>query len=489
MIADTDVPHDAESRSAGSVGPSSERSLVRTAQSLLASNWHLLVLGVIIAVLVSGIVLMVTPKRYVAEALVAPTIAQTFVQFGPNATTGPDLPVAAVSAERRQALVDLITSQTVESLVIQQLQGKLSAQELVPGALVQQIKGGTKPRSELISIQAEAASPQAAITLANTWLSAYVAQVNQLYASPASTGDIDSLKGQTDQAFQAHTAAQTALEESLKSSHLEELNSQISDKASQVAILQSDYQNGHFASSSATAQPVDVETARNDYRFAEVRTLNDLAQTLRRVDDAAATAQLLLQGQTDGQGSSTATALTLLRAQLAAIADGLPGQVQLQIPPGSSSGDSIGELRAMVASLQHAREQVASEFQQKTASFETRRQQEMAQLHSDLRALRSAQEAESAQRQRLTLRRDLAWNTYTTLARTLQERTVANVKGQFEVQVASLASSATSKLAALTSILLAAAGGLLLGGVVALRPLWWPRRNAPARRPVVAGAR
>ena len=131
---------------------------------------------------------------------------------------------------------------------------------------------------------------------------------------------------------------------------------------------------------------------------------------------------------------------------------------------------------------------MSTQFQQKTASFETRRQQTLAQLQEELRALRSAQEAESAQRQRLTLSRDLAWSTYGALAQALQERTVANAKGQVEVQVASAATSATSRIG-VVGVLLAALGGLLLGVIFALRPLWWPRQNAPARRPVVAEAR
>src|SRR2546426_379946 len=125
MIVDTDVRDIAESSSAESVARSREGGVLRTVPSLLASNWQLLVVGVSLAVLVCGIVLVAAPKRYVAEALVVPTVAQTFVQFEPKPTTaGSDSPMAAVSPERRQALVDLITSQMVESLVIQQLRGK-----------------------------------------------------------------------------------------------------------------------------------------------------------------------------------------------------------------------------------------------------------------------------------------------------------------------------------------------------------------------------
>ena len=128
MIADTNMPNDVESGSAEWAGSSSQRSPVRTVASLLASNWYLLVLGVLIAVLASGIVMVATPKRYVAEALVAPTLAQTFVQFEPRATTsGAD---TSLTPERRQALVDLITSPSVESAVIQQLNGKFSEQDL-----------------------------------------------------------------------------------------------------------------------------------------------------------------------------------------------------------------------------------------------------------------------------------------------------------------------------------------------------------------------
>jgi hypothetical protein len=209
--------------------------------------------------------------------------------------------------------------------------------------------------------------------------------------------------------------------------------------------------------------------ARDDYRLAEVRTLNDLAQTLRRLDDTKQSVQVLLnKADNAGIAPSDTAALAVLKAQLVAISDGLPSQVQFQLPT-TSTGDSVEDLRQLSTSIDQARSSVSSELDARRTAYEAKRAQDMQQLQDSLRSLRADVEARTAQRKALTLQRDVTWNTYSALASKVEERKVAEATTGSEVELAARATTAVPSNSHPAVVLAAAAViGLVIAAIVVL---------------------
>jgi hypothetical protein len=462
-------------RSLSSDGDSSE-GRVRPWPSLLGpllASWPLLLIGVLAGPFIYAAIQSQAPAMYVAEALVAPNRSITQVNFVPQIKTVDDSSSPSTSGlltpERRQALVDLVRSSNVEDQVITDLASKASPNELEQGSLIQHITGSIRPRSEILSIQASSASQADAVLIVNAWAKAYVDSVNRIYSGGSAD---DSLTALRDQAHEEVAAAEAALANSIQSSQMESLTRQIQSKQALLTLLESPYQNPSSTSGAqgSATTPQSAAAVSNDYRLADRRTLDDLAQTLRRIDVTRENVRTLLnQSQTNGVGSSSdSAALAILKTQLVAISDGLPSQIQFQLPSGDSAG-SLADLTALATSLDQARTDVAGELDNRRAAYEQATSRQISELDDQLRDLRAQNEAAVAERKRLTAARDLADATYTALAQKAEELRVAASTAGHEVELASDASFATQVPRQNALALIAAAVlGLLVGSVVAV---------------------
>ncbi|HEV7664791.1 MAG TPA: Wzz/FepE/Etk N-terminal domain-containing protein [Chloroflexota bacterium] len=475
----------------------------------LFANWKLLAAGAVMGLGLAGAYLLTSPRQYASEALIAPSRSITQVQFEPKIQTvndsSPQPGTSALTPERRQALVDLVRSTEIEQKVIQALQGQFPAEELRPGELIQRVRASLRPRSEILSIQAESTSPDAAVAVTNAWASEYVDQVNRIYAS---AGPDNSILALHDKAQRDLQQAQNALINSMRESRLEQLDSSIRDREHRMFLLQSAYQAGAYSQpdNSAAAQQqkapqqttspnipagtrppaatVDAATARGDYRLAEVRTLDDLAQTIRRLDATRENVRVLLSQADSGDSPSSGVALTLVKAQLVSISDGLPRQTQLQLP--ATNSGSADELRSLADNIDQVRDRVAAEFETRRATYEQNRDAQIAALDDELRTLRSQREQADAERKQLTLQRDVALDTYTALARKVEEQRIAQGAVGHEVELASRAAFAVSggKNVVLTLTASFVLGALVVAAIVLLqlRP-WLPREERVVVRP------
>ena len=467
-------------------------ALVAIARPFLAS-WPVLVLGLLVGGAVAAWQQSTAPIVYTAEALVAPNRTRTEVQFVPQIKTVDDSTTqtqTGLTPERRQALVDLVRSSSVEDQVISDLTGKLPAPELQRGEIVQHISGAIRPRSEILSIQATAPSSTDAIAIANSWANNYVDQVNRIYST---SGDDNSVIQLRDQAQQTLSDAEAALSESIKTSPLESLDRRIADDQALLTLLesptaqtsttQSSSANGSGPQASNSSNPQNTSVAgTNDYRVAARRTLDDLAQTLRRIDVTRQTVQALLgEAQTTGSlSASDAAALAILKTQLVTISDGLPAQVQVQLP--ANTGGSVEELQALSDNLDTVRQQVATTFDARRTEYEQQNAQQIGQIEQELQQLRAQREAADAERKRLTDQRDMASDTYTALAKKAEERRVADSASGREVELASEATYA-DQLPRRSTAGVAQAGlvGLLVAGVIALARWYLIRRRDSLR--------
>lgn len=436
------------------------------------ASWPLLVAGLLLGGAIGYATQSRAPLMYTAEALVVPNRTRTQVQFVPQIKTIDDTSNAqastALTPERRQALVDLVHSSSVEDQAIADLSGKLAANSLKRGGLVQQVTGGIRPRSEILSIQAVSSSADEAVLIANAWARSYVDEVNRLYAPAASNGSMEALR---DGARQDLDAAQSNLNQSIGNSQLETLDQQIQDRQALVALLTSPYQPPAQAGPPSLPQTQTQTTnpSLNDYRLAERRILDDLAQTLRKVQATRDNVRALLsQAQLSGAGgSNNSAAIALLKTQLVSISDVLPSQLQLQLPSDAGSA-STAELQTLATSLDAARDELAREFEARRTAYEQHNQQQVTQLQQELQDLRAKREAADAERKRFTNARDLAADTYTALAKKAEEQRVANSTSGHEVEMASEATFASVVPRNGTLMLGGAMLGVLAGTALAL---------------------
>ncbi|HEV7664792.1 MAG TPA: hypothetical protein VGQ62_14750, partial [Chloroflexota bacterium] len=381
---------------------------------------------------------LITPPRYTAEALIIPTGTRTDVQFEPAIkTVGADTVApkqSTPSSERLQALADLAASPLVEPGAIAALQRLSTPLTLVPGTLLPHIRVALKPRSEIVSINAEAETSAEAIDIVNAWSDSYIEAVGRLYGPDPGGQVLVNLHRERDAALVTAQAAEARLIESMQNDGLEAAQRELANKQHQLDILQSPYQSGAYAVSGETGAEVDLQSARDDYRVADLRTIDNIAQTLRHLD--ALRLSLLVLDQPEGASStaSTATAVTLAQAQLVSIADGVDSPLLLQLP-GPSPSNPSPTVRGLIAAIDRSRATVAQALQARQTAYEAWQVLQIAQLDDDLRVLRAQAESAQAERQRLTFRRDLALTAYTALARHVQEQTIALSSTQSQVNM------------------------------------------------------
>jgi uncharacterized protein involved in exopolysaccharide biosynthesis len=96
-------------------------------------------------------------------------------------------------------------------------------------------------------------------------------------------------------------------------------------------------------------------------------------------------------------------------------------------------------------------------------------------LTAELQVLQAQREAEAARQRDLEHRRDLAWSTYTTLAKKEAEVQVAARSSGSEVRIASLAvpPGAPTRQSLSRNVLLAGALGLTVGALGVFVVVWW----------------
>lgn len=497
--------------------PQQESSL--TWVDLLVRHWPWMALGTLLGAMLATAYLTLTPSHYMAQALIVPVRARTQVQFEPRittvASTGSDTAQSTSAAERRQALADLVKSTPIEAAVAQQLASRLPPSELSPGSLIQRVRGVVNPKSEVIAIQAEDASPGDAVMIANAWATSYVDQMNSLFAGDTSGTTLDTLVKERDQASAQNQAAQQAVTDAIAASDVDALRREIEGKQNELGLLRSPYAATTTAqrvpaftvpapASSTTAptpqngsptgqvpQPAPASPLANtetvnpselglirDYRLMDLHRLEDMAEMIRRVDAARDSARALL-GQADASDNlpNNQAALQLLRSQLVSVAslsssNALPAQIQLQLPVGSEV-ESAANLRALVTGLDQVRDALTEQFQSERAGYEAAAQVRIKQLEDDLRQLNGRLESGEATVRNVTAQRDLSWDTYSALARKVEERRVADATSGREVEIASTASVAEplSKGGVGLVVLGALSGLAVVGLVVAARAL------------------
>ena len=345
----------------------------------------LIALGTFLAGATALIVSLRMAPVYQAEAGVAIMRSKTQISFEPRFQTVSEAELARMVSlqDRLKALSALVKNPAVASQVIQELGSTLDPEERKVEALLGMVD--TKTDGELIKILVEADSPQKAAAMANAWARAYEEYVNRLYRENSLTPD--DIQAQAAEAEKSYQQAEEALTEFLGNNQIDALSREIASKKNALA----------------------------DY-YAAKRGLE------RLIADAKAL-QEELQGGIPSPSAAARNALSilLLKANASTLSSGLPAELQFSFDQMATSVEDpakqLSELETLIANLEARQAEVDQLI------HDSPLQQEILQLEEQL-------EREQARKRQLTSARDLAWETYQTLARKAAEVGVASqVKG------------------------------------------------------------
>ncbi len=464
------------------------------------------------------------PPTYEATANIAMVKEQTTLDLGSAVTTATESDLAMAGSRfttRLNTLAQLVNNPVVAERVVNQLSGEWFAVGAPgPAQLARQVKGEATKDTGLIAIHVRDGNPQRAAALASAWAETFVSFANGLYSSNA--GNYDVIVEQLQKSEAEYNSAQAEMEEFLKDNRIDALSGAIDERTSMIARLQADKSvvlttlydqawDGDLLEASvdallaSKAYPCERQTAVPDESDESVElslpeaTLSTAVMervqalirdtTLRKQFERQLVDVRRMQDQLNegGDPESNALALFLLKSAIFETSGSLPGNLQLSLdgPIAQAQETQIADLRALEASLIR---QIATLDATITQDYETLTQNTTYGyeaivvddpedfvnatrdgLQAEVQNLRAQLEAEQARERELTAQRDLAWESYQTLARREAELRVDRELPESEVRLATPATVPLSPVSPqrLRNTALAGAVGAMLGVGVA----------------------
>jgi len=436
---------------------------------VLIKHWKLIALATFLAAFSAGVISFLIPPTYEATAGVVVVKSKMDITFDPKmkTLTEEDLAVAgareAVNLEaRRETFAGLVKNGAIAAQVIEELGDELEEEEREPARLLEMVEGEVKAKSDLIQITVAANDPLKAANIANAWARDYEQHVNAIYGSvPESYSSVQSEVTGTRDEYQQAEESLTAF---IADSHIDDLNRLIAEKQ-------------HIIKSLQLARQMAVTTVIDGKAEDGLQTLADHYTTKRKMERLLEDARALrVQVQKGGEGGAATNSLTILmlKAEVFSASTDLPVELQLQLEmaSGLNAGASaqradvealIGVLEDRIAELEKVIEEYSAallggegyEFLSSSALLTSTLEepetlpgyiaaaapltQAIDKLQEELRGLQAELEQEQATEQELTRARDLAWETYTILARKEAELGIVAQTGGTEVRFATLA--------------------------------------------------
>ncbi|MBI4790787.1 MAG: polysaccharide biosynthesis tyrosine autokinase [Chloroflexi bacterium] len=384
---------------------------------VILRRWYrLILLCAVLGALAAFAVSSFLAKTFEAETNLAIVRGGMILAFDPKIRTVSDTdPSQSVDqAARRKALTTIAQSNDLAQAVRAKLGSQLDPAPRTEADLLGAI--AVSSDGELIRIKAKAATAEQAALLANTWAQEYEARVNQIYSESPLTPD--DVRAQADAAGIDYQARQQELVAFLRDSPIERLTRQKNLVSQQLDDL------------------IGVDT-----------------KLQRLALDAKALRERIASGS-PGNPRGDELAALLLEASAFSNWSGLPVSLQIpidQLSSGSTPAEQLRNLDSLIAALQERR---------KTLQGTTR-----DTLQQEINSLQAQLEQANRKSTELSAARDLAWNTYQTLATKVAEATVAAQSKGSVVRLATPATIPTEPVAPrrLINTLLGAVVGLLLG--------------------------
>lgn len=497
---------------------------------VLIRQWQLIAGLTAVFVAVTAAITFLQPKTYEARAMVATTKLASTVSFESGIETLSEEQLGyrpGGSAPRLQSYVLMVKNPVIAQRVIEALGNELPEDERDPLVLMGKVNGNVASNSDSIEIKVTHRDSRLATLIANAWGEAYVEHVNSVYSGIGLSESYTAIQRQTAEARTAYEQTQAELEEFVASSQKRALDRRIKE---QEALI-----NGLVAARGLATSTIisDTTTAKLSVIDEQVLHLQeDLAETYeesRQISQwlmAAEDMRYQIEHGGSGATSSNSLALILLKAQIFASEDGSSSNLEIQASPVSLTAEEMAvDLDGLIVTLKARQISLDTEIQtlsqqlmdlgaiqtplslnageggaltagewQATmqALLEMRGLEESLQLgwsdtplekkilnlEEQLIDLQSQYEHEVAREQELSRARDLAWQTYATLATKEEELKVAAQAAGTEVTFAVPAVLQGATLNPIRNVAMAGVVGLVLGVFIAyLLEFWWNYRG------------
>jgi len=391
--------------------------------NVIVKGWKCIAVLTVVAMVAAIIVSFLLPPTYEATAGVVIVKSVSDISFEPKfrSLTEQELAQAVDVDSRRKAFEGLVESSAVAAEVIAKLKFMLEPEEQEVNALLKMVE--ILSRGDLILIKVRGKDPKKVAAIANAWGETYEKYINELYGGRSPS--LESIKVQAAQARESYQKAEEALIRFLGDNQIDTLTREIADKKKTLA---------------------DYYTAKQgiDHLITNANVLRDQ-----------------LQEGTSSSVTADALSISLLKASaFSLLAPDLPAQLQLALEQTTgietSVQEQVKELDTLIAALKTRQEEVQALIDDATL------QQEILELEEQL-------EREDAKKRELTQARDLAWETYQTLARKEVEVEVAAEVMDAEVRFAVPAVEPKYPVAPNKKVNIAIGGllGLMIGVLVA----------------------
>lgn len=401
---------------------------------LLRRSWRLLVIGPVAAAVAAALLsLFVLPMRWDATSSLIMTLVKPSISLDPRVQTVSDEDLVRTSSSddrgRRETLLGLVLSDDVIGQLWQEASGDLPANVQSVTDLKERLQPSA--RANVLNLTARGDTPAQAARLANLWAQVAEQRINALYSQ--------AMQPPTQAAAQAAAAQKNYLEAEqalivfLQSSPIDELQRQIDQKKSVLDTLQ--------------RQQVKALETRLQSRLDNLNKLDLLLANIKALQG---------QARADQTGSASAAALSSLLVQVSAFTTGAIIPVQLQIPieqlrdavSPAQRLSNLDVLAASLADLRRAWQAEAEGLQTQVLQASDLLSREVAgqdlmtgvqTMQAQINALQSDLETQTDTQRRLTDARDVAWESFTALARRAAEVTIASETTSTEVRLASTA--------------------------------------------------
>jgi succinoglycan biosynthesis transport protein ExoP len=416
---------------------------------------------VLVIVLAGGMALVIsamTPPVYQAEAAVVVMRSDAVITFEPQIQT-----VSETFADRVKALSALVRNSAVASQVIEELGSTLAPEERKVEALLGMVTA--RPDGELIKILVKTGSPEKAAAIANVWARAYEEYVNQYYEESSLT--LGVFQAQAAEALKSYEQAEEALARLLGDNQIDALSREITAGKSTLADYYAAKQRLDRLITDARALQNQL---REDTHSSQATARNSLSLLVLKANASNVSSALPVQSSQSYVLPSLDLSvqsyvlpspdLSVQYSQPYVLpSSDLPVQLLLSFGPIPGGDEEEAQLMQEVVTLVANLEARRTEVQQ--SIDDSSLQQEILQLEEQL-------ELEQAKKQQLTGARDLAWQTYQTLARKEAEVNVAAQVKETEVRFVTSAvepKTPVSPRRMQNTLLASAVGAMLAVGV------------------------
>ncbi len=414
---------------------------------VLLKYWKWVLGTAVAAAVVALVVSFLLPPTYEAVALVAVTKSRYVMQFDPRIETLNNIqpaykayPELAASDQVLQEVLDRLNPRPEKLETLRDLQGMVSA------------KSGADP--SVIRLIVRHRDPEAAAHVANLWAEVFVRRANEIYGTEAQS-QLQFYQQQLERA----RAELTAAEEALVAFQARNRESVLQNQLNSYRQMQADYladrrqityivQDIRGLREQLSRQPADRPATLADQLtalFLQIKAFN--AQASAPIQWPA------------GPNAPPETALTVFNAQASA-------PIQLQVDSAATlSEKSLPEQIAFLDDLVRVLEAKSAEIEGRLAELEPR----ILALQRELQEINTEED-------RLVRARDVARETYMTLARKVEEAHIAAEDASTgEVRLASRAAvpERPASPRKLLNTALAGVLGLMLAVFGAFAVEWW----------------